>query len=571
MNATNLGLGYVSSIVHEENDVPKFIVRPCQPSPLHIQRLPHCTHLVGLDLVYAWQTSTQHQTMPKVSTLLLADPFAQRLSLPFLALLDDAVGRFVSWHLVKRYPLAFGSWRRQLDVEVPCFPIIYRCIRAIMNRTLNPAFKNKCHQLFEVMMENVRLSNARASTSLLARLPGNDLTSVLEATDAIPSEIDALCFSMERLFQKSMRAPKFQKGLTHFPTLDRTHDDEHSQSQSHCPPNEGLNYDTLWPKPFELFSPTRILDEMTSLLNSPFPPSDSTIKAPCINDIISRPGMSFHHHQDDLAFDWDGDNEFILDPDKLTSRVGYSISSLHGLDKYPIDHNTFHSQSQSLDRTCLEYGKNGPILVLNDVSHGLGHMLQLPKWSDNTLVEDKELSLDSDAAGKALDVCVDGSGSLMTRTPQYTSMRQVSLGSIESMMTTYKQTSYFEGFMGVENCNPLNNELLLFTKTYGSNQDDDENDLLSVAGSDSTMSVISFGDDKFQHDASHICHISHTPLTLSAACPSLVDQQEHLDGDDPIESDSQATVSQCGDKTTDDPYDSDLDWFEGDELILDVF
>ncbi|KAF8630833.1 hypothetical protein AX17_005192 [Amanita inopinata Kibby_2008] len=47
----------------------------------------------------------------------LTNPFAPTLSLPYLALLNDVVERFINRYLVKRYPLAFGSWRRVIVIQ----------------------------------------------------------------------------------------------------------------------------------------------------------------------------------------------------------------------------------------------------------------------------------------------------------------------------------------------------------------------------------------------------------------------------------------------------------------------
>lgn len=59
--------------------------------------------LVALDLCYAWQTSTSSKSLlsPSNRSSETSHPFSRRLSLPFRTVLDNVVGRFVTWQLVK--------------------------------------------------------------------------------------------------------------------------------------------------------------------------------------------------------------------------------------------------------------------------------------------------------------------------------------------------------------------------------------------------------------------------------------------------------------------------------------
>ncbi|TFK40721.1 hypothetical protein BDQ12DRAFT_679913 [Crucibulum laeve] len=77
--------------------------------------------LVGLDFKYVWKT-TSLETIEDGIGELAQHPFSQQLSLPFLTLLDNAVGRFITWQLVRRYPLIFGPWR---EVRRPRKIILY--------------------------------------------------------------------------------------------------------------------------------------------------------------------------------------------------------------------------------------------------------------------------------------------------------------------------------------------------------------------------------------------------------------------------------------------------------------
>ncbi|KAF8635855.1 hypothetical protein AX15_000047 [Amanita polypyramis BW_CC] len=246
-NASQLGLDYVSGIIHDQDNKPKLIVRPGRLS-LQVQRLSTCATLVELDLAYIWETPSQ-QMFTKVSPL--TDPFARNLSLPYLALLDDVVERFVNRDLVKRYPLIFGPWRRvtllfllhgsiyhpitksqQLEIEVPFFPTIYRSVRGIVDRSPNPAFKERCSQLFMILRENMHSVTAVSATSISNALPDYDFPDV-----GMPmSELDSLCLAMERLFQVGMQLPRY-KGLSRGAVPDRVDDEELSQKMPQCPPD----------------------------------------------------------------------------------------------------------------------------------------------------------------------------------------------------------------------------------------------------------------------------------------------------------------------------------------------
>jgi hypothetical protein len=54
--------------------------------------------LIALDLDYVWQTNSNATASSPLDAAI--NPFARHLSLPYLTATDNAVGRFVSIHLV---------------------------------------------------------------------------------------------------------------------------------------------------------------------------------------------------------------------------------------------------------------------------------------------------------------------------------------------------------------------------------------------------------------------------------------------------------------------------------------
>ncbi|KAG7443004.1 uncharacterized protein BT62DRAFT_345002 [Guyanagaster necrorhizus] len=105
-NAALLGLSTISDVhLGDDNGVPTFTVHSsrCMPSSSEMKSM-HLT-LTTIHLRYEWRDITSPDSSNQLN-----HPFSPNLSLPFLTLLDNVIGRFVTWHLVKRYPLIFGTW-----------------------------------------------------------------------------------------------------------------------------------------------------------------------------------------------------------------------------------------------------------------------------------------------------------------------------------------------------------------------------------------------------------------------------------------------------------------------------
>ena len=130
--------------------------------------LPVHLKLLALDLDYVWQTNSNATASGRLDAAI--NPFARHLSLPYLTVTDNAVGRFVSYHLVRcvsfsflffsgkiyhigrRYPLIFGPWCKQLDVERSLFPSILSSIQNIIMRSRSPVFQATCQKMFKVCL-----------------------------------------------------------------------------------------------------------------------------------------------------------------------------------------------------------------------------------------------------------------------------------------------------------------------------------------------------------------------------------------------------------------------------------
>ncbi|KAE9389557.1 hypothetical protein BT96DRAFT_1003117 [Gymnopus androsaceus JB14] len=162
-------------------------------------------------------------------------------------LVDNILKRFVTFHLVKRYPLVFGT---QLDVEMPFFPSIFRSILEMAKRSPNPAFRARFKQLIKVIHEATAPNCFTASSAALATyLDGSG-----EPNDAELPEISsetALCLSTEKLFCIGMKRPfKTTTGLPMTQADTQDNDElsrDHSAGASTAPQTDGE--DLLWKDP----------------------------------------------------------------------------------------------------------------------------------------------------------------------------------------------------------------------------------------------------------------------------------------------------------------------------------
>ena len=72
-----------------------------QCSKTRLDCLPVHLTLVGVDLTYNWKAESSQTTLGEKDIQGNNHPFSLRLSLPFVTLLDNVIGRFVTWQLVR--------------------------------------------------------------------------------------------------------------------------------------------------------------------------------------------------------------------------------------------------------------------------------------------------------------------------------------------------------------------------------------------------------------------------------------------------------------------------------------
>ncbi|KAJ7459689.1 hypothetical protein FB451DRAFT_555972 [Mycena latifolia] len=205
-NATELGIAPVSSMYIGEDGLPKLTVvsSRCLTPQSELRRV-HVA-LVGIDLNYVWNTSKSDS---ESTSNLLIHPFATHLSLPFQMLLDNVIQRFFTWHLVKRYPLIFGPWCQQLDIEIPYFDKIFRSISAIIARSPNLYFRKKCARMLRTMQDQHTTSFV-AATSSLAAYSGSEVEPDEDREGPELAEKEAFSLSMEICYRTSLRRPRFK-------------------------------------------------------------------------------------------------------------------------------------------------------------------------------------------------------------------------------------------------------------------------------------------------------------------------------------------------------------------------
>ncbi|KAJ4477123.1 hypothetical protein C8R41DRAFT_904774 [Lentinula lateritia] len=239
-NADQLGLGFMSKLYIGEgaDPFPSINVRTNRNRiPFH-DSVPVRVTLRSIHMQYSVTTTKETD-----NTL-----FSSRLSLPYMSLLDNILKRFLTHHLVKKYPLVFGALCQQLDIEALYFSHIFRSIHEMAQRSQNPAFRAKFKQLTQVLQKQQQTAYTSSSTALAAYLDDAD------AEDAGPPKLNsetAFCLSLEKLFCNGVKRPMFKTTPVLPMTNTDTHDDEelsrdYSAESSHtndAEPAEFVGYD----------------------------------------------------------------------------------------------------------------------------------------------------------------------------------------------------------------------------------------------------------------------------------------------------------------------------------------
>ncbi|KDR82609.1 hypothetical protein GALMADRAFT_834527 [Galerina marginata CBS 339.88] len=212
LNADELGINAVSNAnIPGDTGLLTFSCTGLPPLPAPSESPPVHAHLVGFDIDYIWQTNAAADSNQASHSQITAamNPFSRQLSLPFLTVLNNAVGRLVTFQLVRRYPLIFGSWCKQLDTERPFFTSIFSSIVHMMERSPHQDFKDTCKKLFKVCRKSVTLSTTVAANSLsdyLGPLEDADLwTGPLRKNDR-----ESFLLSMDNLYRSGLKRSLFK-------------------------------------------------------------------------------------------------------------------------------------------------------------------------------------------------------------------------------------------------------------------------------------------------------------------------------------------------------------------------
>lgn len=276
-NANELGVTAVSDVyVDEKKNTPRLLLTLSQFSKTRLDCLPVHLTLVGVDLAYNWKAESPQTTLTEKDIQGNNHPFSRRLSLPFITLLDNVIGRFVTWQLVRRYPLIFGSWCKQLYTETTYFSPIFSSIMQIARRSPHPDFRDRCRQLFKFMRSRTAEISAAQLRALSAYMPDVELPA------PEPTDLEAFLSTMERVYRSGLRIPQF-KGLSRVPCRSDEDDDELSQEHRQPAHDPDLYDDAVWGGP-DLNHSAKLLE--ADLV--PSFPSGTRVLTGCYADIEAR-------------------------------------------------------------------------------------------------------------------------------------------------------------------------------------------------------------------------------------------------------------------------------------------
>ncbi|KAF8158220.1 hypothetical protein B0H34DRAFT_807784 [Crassisporium funariophilum] len=218
MNAKEIGINAVSDLYISEDTglVTPVSLTASRRFPLSADLLPVHVKLTGIDLDYVWRTtSTPDSAQPSSDLLDVAtNPFSRHLSLPYLVLADNVIGRFATFQLVRRYPLIFGTWCQQLDIESQIFPSILASIQNIAERSPHPLFQETCQQMLKVCQRRIT-SAFEASTVALSTYLGSSEGRNMASEIPAYTESELFVLAMEGVYRSGLKRPLF-KGIAHY-------------------------------------------------------------------------------------------------------------------------------------------------------------------------------------------------------------------------------------------------------------------------------------------------------------------------------------------------------------------
>ncbi|KZT11991.1 uncharacterized protein LAESUDRAFT_754520 [Laetiporus sulphureus 93-53] len=201
LNSRQLGLSTVTDVYIDDDDGrAKFSMTSSRH--LRVDKQASSVQLLGIDLRLGLK-AVAHEDMPAIETF-----FSAHAYLPLVSLLDCVVEKFVVHHLVKRYPLIFGPWRSQLDLEAAYIPYVVRSITAITERSTNSDFHKTFRRHVKKLRKAYVLSTSAAADSLREYLGPLDGEEDMDPADESDSSV--LCHSLERLFRQGIRPALFK-------------------------------------------------------------------------------------------------------------------------------------------------------------------------------------------------------------------------------------------------------------------------------------------------------------------------------------------------------------------------
>ncbi|THV03838.1 hypothetical protein K435DRAFT_962184 [Dendrothele bispora CBS 962.96] len=337
-NACQLGLSNVSDLyVDDEDGQLKIAITPesCR-QPFH-EQIPLRVFLREIHIQYSWQISKSHEGSSR-----LASPFSSHLSLPFRGLVDNVVSRFATWHLVRRYPLIFGSWCKQLDTEASFFPVIFRSILEMVKRSSDSSFRTRVKELLKIMKRQ-HLQLFKDSYSSLSEYLDLD-PNFADRQEIKINQETAFYLSMELLYRNGSKRPILKcSGSNMINRSDILDDDELSHDQSiptsRNAPSNG-NDDSPWLVP----SPNLPCPDRLGYFDS---------------DVFDVPGVSI----DSLLGGYQSDEELGINllSDELTAQESryrstspcflgsQGATAYNGLDEIPVHHTPQVTRSNSED------------------------------------------------------------------------------------------------------------------------------------------------------------------------------------------------------------------------------
>ncbi|KJA21151.1 hypothetical protein HYPSUDRAFT_745487 [Hypholoma sublateritium FD-334 SS-4] len=245
MNVDDLGI-FAASNAHISEDTDTLTLFFTGPQSLSIDLGYPPLHLVGFDVCYAWRTmqNSSSSEVPDEETMM--NPFSPNLPLPYLTIVNKTVERFITFQVVKRYPLIFGTWHKQLTVESIFFSSIYNSMCNIMGRSPHLDFSDTCTKLLKLCKQRVERSMHKEVEALSDRV-GSDFEISCRKLDAE----DAFTSSMGEFYRLGTKRPLF-KGMSLFcnlrgPGAESPGDDAQDLLELEHPENNVSDDANLWP------------------------------------------------------------------------------------------------------------------------------------------------------------------------------------------------------------------------------------------------------------------------------------------------------------------------------------